>query len=135
MKAQLHCLAVALLAATTTPTLAQFVNGNEAVKVMSDGSRKVETPPLPAATLAKPCPANQNGCAGGGWKMLETGSGLSECTEVFARDSTCRASTYGAEKRSRVWIVKSRGQWLQCALPSISDRCVGLKSLPVSAVQ
>ena len=114
---------------------AQFVKGNEAVKVMADGTRKVETPPLPAVALGTPCPAAKAGCAGGGWKMLESTDGLVECTEVFARPSTCRASTFGTEKRSRSWIVKLKGEWAQCERPDISGRCVSLKSLPVSAVQ
>ena len=67
--------------------------------------------------------------------MLESESGLVECTEVFARLATCRPSTYGVEKRSRAWIVKVKGQWVQCARPDISGKCVSLKSLPVSAVQ
>jgi hypothetical protein len=114
---------------------AQFVKGNEAVKVMPDGTKRVETPPLPSATLGAPCPATKSGCAGGGWKMLESIDGLVECTEVFARPGTCRPSTYGTEKRSRAWIVKVKGQWMQCALPDVSGKCVSLKSLPVSAVQ
>jgi hypothetical protein len=128
----LASLAVALAAGAAH---AQFVKGNEAVTVLADGSRKVETPPIPANILASPCPAKQPGCAGGGWKMLESPSGLVECTEVFARPGTCRASTFGSEKRSRSWIVKSKGQWLQCERPDISGTCVSLKSLPVSAVQ
>jgi hypothetical protein len=39
---------------------AQFVKGNEAVKVMPDGTKKVETPPLPATgpiRSTKPCAA------------------------------------------------------------------------------
>ena len=114
---------------------AQFVKGNEAVKVMPDGTKKVETPPLPSATLGAPCSALKSGCAGGGWKMLESDDGLVECTEVFARPGTCRPSTYGTEKRSRTWIVKVKGQWTQCALPEIGGKCASLKSLPVSAVQ
>ena len=125
--AALHC--------ANTSALAQFVKGNEAVKVMADGTKRVETPPLPAATLGIPCPALKGGCAGGGWKMLESAEGLVECTEVFARKGTCRPSTYGSEKRSRVWIVKAKSGFVQCQLPEISNKCVSLKSLPISAVQ
>jgi hypothetical protein len=123
------------LALATSAASAQFVQGNEAVRVMADGTKKVEVPPLPSVALGSPCPAAKPGCAGGGWKMLESDSGLVECTEVFARPTTCRPSTYGGEKRSRAWIVKVRGQWMQCAQPDISGKCVSLKSLPVSAVQ
>lgn len=124
-----------LLVAAMATASAQFVKGNEAVRVMPDGSTSVETPPLPSVKLGQPCPANKGGCTASGWKMLETDRGVAECTEVFARPGTCRPSTYGAEKRSRTWIVKSKGQWLQCDKPEISRSCVSLKSLPISAVQ
>jgi hypothetical protein len=114
---------------------AQFVKGNEAVKVMADGSKKVETPPLPTASLAAPCPAEKAGCAGSGWRMVETVAGLRECTEIYARPSTCRVSTYGTEKRTRLWIVKTGGQWMQCQRPDLKSKCVSTKSLPFSEVQ
>lgn len=135
MNALRHLIMLAALALVSTAAMAQFVKGNEAVKSTPDGSKKVETPPLPNATLGKPCPATQSGCAGGGWKMVETPVGLAECTEIFARAGTCRASTYGSDKRSRVWVVKANGQWLQCQFPDLSGKCVSLASLPVSAVQ
>ncbi|WP_439113325.1 hypothetical protein [Hydrogenophaga sp.] len=135
MKSQAQWFALIALALGTSAALAQFVKGNEAVRVMADGTHKVEVPPLPSVALGSPCPAIKPGCAGGGWKMLESYSGLVECTEVFARPTTCRPSTYGVEKRSRTWIVKVKGQWMQCAQPDISGKCVSLKSLPVSAVQ
>ena len=125
----------AVLAAFWTTPFAQFVKGNEAVKVMPDGSKRVETPPTTGALLAKPCPAAQPGCSGGGWKMVETPDGLVECTEIYARPGTCRASTYGTEKRSRLWIVKSGSQWMHCQYPDMSSKCVSVKSLPFSAVQ
>ena len=123
------------LAALTSAAHGQFVKGNEAVKVMPDGGKRVETPPLPAATLATPCPAARAGCAGGGWKMVETAEGLVECTEIYARPGTCRASTYGMEKRSRLWIVKTRSQWMQCQYPDVARKCVSTKALPYDAVQ
>lgn len=135
MRAVRHLLALVALALAATTAGAQFVKGNEAVKVMPDGTKKVETPPLPTASLGAPCPAAKAGCAGGGWKMLESSSGLVECTEVFARPGTCRASTYGVEKRSRVWIVKLKGEWTQCERPDIAGKCISLKGFPISAVQ
>ena len=135
MKYQVQWFALIALALATSAASAQFVKGNAAVRDMADGTKKVEVPPLPSVALGSPCPANKAGCAGGGWKMLESDSGLVECTEVFARPTTCRPSTYGVEKRSRAWIVKVKGQWMQCAQPDISGKCVSLKSLPVSAVQ
>lgn len=124
--------AFALLAGTAS---AQFVKGNEAVKVMADGTKKVETPPLPTTTLATPCPADKPACTASGWRMVETAEGLRECTEIYARPGTCRPSTFGMEKRPRLWIVKLRGQWMQCQLPDIGSKCVSTEALPYSAIQ
>jgi hypothetical protein len=131
---QLIVVCAALVVGSST-ALAQFVKGNEAVKVMSDGTKRVDTPPLPSASLGKPCAATQAGCAGGGWMMVETTEGLKECTEIYARPGTCRASRYGVEKRSRLWIVKTGSQWIQCQYPDMASKCVSTKSLPYSAVQ
>ncbi|WP_083440584.1 hypothetical protein [Aquincola tertiaricarbonis] len=128
--------AVASLLLAATAATAQFVKGNEAVKILPDGSRRVETPPQPADTLMpQPCPAARPGCSGGGWRMVETQNGIEECTELYARPTTCRSSTFGLEKRSRLWIVKSGGIWLQCQHPNLQSRCVSTKALPYSAVQ
>jgi hypothetical protein len=126
--------AVAVALATATAH-AQFVKGNEAVKVLADGSKRVETPPTAGAVLSKPCPVERAGCASSGWRMVETAEGLRECTEIYARAGTCRPSTFGAEKRSRLWIVKTGGQWMQCQLPDLGSKCVSAKALPHSAVQ
>jgi hypothetical protein len=123
-----------LMAMHGSASHAQFVKGNEAVKVVG-GNKQVETPPLPKTGLAKPCPAAQAGCAGGGWNMVETSDGLMECTEIYARGSTCQTSTYGKEKRSRVWIVKTGPQWMQCQHPNLTSKCVSTKSLPYPAFQ
>lgn len=135
MKAVRHLLALVALTLAATTASAQFVKGNEAVKVMPDGTKKVETPPTAGALLAKPCPAATPGCSGGGWKMVETPEGLMECTEVYARPTTCRTSTYGSEKRSRVWVVKTGSEWKHCQYPDLGKACVSIKSLPSPAVQ
>ena len=126
----------AALGLSATSTSAQFIEGNEAVTLMPDGSKHVETPPLPPSNvLAAPCPASRAGCMGGVWHMVETAQGLQECTEINARATTCRASIYGSEQRSRLWIVKSRSQWLQCQYPELASKCVSTRALPFSAVQ
>lgn len=125
----------AVLAITLSEACAQYVKGNEAVKLMPDGTTRVETPPTAGAVLARPCPAAQAGCAGGGWKMVETQTGLMECTEIYARPGTCRASTFGTEKRSRLWIVKQGSQWLQCQQPNLGSKCVSTKTLAIAVVQ
>jgi hypothetical protein len=128
-------VAGAIAATLCASAMAQYVKGNEAVRVMADGTKKVETPPIPSAGLPPPCPAERPGCTGSGWRMIETATGLQECTEIYARPSTCRTSTYGAEKRSRLWIVKSGGQWMQCQRPDLGSKCVSTKALPFSEVQ
>lgn len=135
MKTYCNVVAVAALALVGTSASAQFVKGNEAVSMMPDGTRRVETPPLPAATLAAPCAADKPACTASGWRMVETAEGLRECTEIYARPGTCRPSTFGADKRPRLWIVKLRGHWMQCQFPDISSKCVSTKALPYSAVQ
>ena len=136
-------IVVAILTAASSPAvLAQFVKGNEAVKVMPDGSKKVETPPLPATgpiRSTKPCNANA-ACNAGAWHMVETSDGLVECTEVYARPGTCRASSYGVTKLSRLWVVKSGSNWLQCQYPDLGSKCVNVfarppANLPFDAVQ
>jgi len=135
MNAIHHFAALTALALAATGACAQFVKGNEAVVSGADGTTKVETPPLPKATLWPPCPATRPECTNAGWRMVETKDGIRECTEFYARAGTCRASSFGTEKRPRQWIVKSKGQWLQCERPDLSSRCVSLGALPNTVVQ
>lgn len=133
------CLALTLAA---PPARAQFVKGNEAVTRLPDGSTRVETPPIPAtgpASKTRPCGANA-GCHAGAWRMVETKDGLVECTEAYARPTSCRASSYGTTKASRLWVVKHDGLWLQCQYPSLASKCVAIfarppANLPYDAVQ
>jgi hypothetical protein len=133
-------MAAATLALSAGTASAQVVKGNEAVKVMPDGTKKVETPPSSAAaSKAKPCGANA-GCHPGPWHMVETADGLRECTEPFARPTTCRNSTYGSQKLSRLWIAKRGSTWLWCQYPDLGKKCVDMHArpplnLPMSAVQ
>ena len=128
-----HALVVCIASATaSTASFAQFVKGNEAIKVMPDGSERVETPPIPAtgpASKSKPCAAAEN-CHGGAWLMLETKDGLVECTDAYARPGTCRASTYGTTKLMRLWVVRSGDNWLQCQLPDLASKCVNMFARP-----
>ena len=133
---------VVAIACGSSAALAQFVKGNEAVQVMADGAKRVETPPLPTTgpiRSTKPCAVAAN-CHGGAWLMVETNDGLVECTEAYARPGTCRASTYGTTRLLRLWVVKSGGAWLQCQLPDVASRCVNMfarppANLPYPAVQ
>ena len=116
---------------------AQFVKGNEAVTI--DAGHVLITTPPPPARLRKPCAANA-ACHAGAWRMVETDAGLMECTEPWARPGSCRASTYGADKLRRVWVVKRQGQWLQCQYPQLTSRCAPLfarppANLPLDALQ
>ena len=133
---RIQLMTVAALAVVgSAPALAQYVNGNEAVQTTPTGAKRVETPPTKGALLSKPCLASDAACTAAGWKMVETAQGLQECTEFYARPGTCRPSTYGTEKRTRLWVVKKDGQWLQCQYPDLSSKCGSLKSLPYPALQ
>lgn len=127
-------VAASLLLATTAAT-AQFVKGNEAVTILPDGSRRVETPPTKPALLAKPCPAVNPGCSGGGWNMVETEDGLAECTEIYARTTTCRPSTYGKQRLMRLWVVKVGARWMHCSSPNDLQSCVSITTLPSPKLQ
>lgn len=108
---------------------AQFVEGNEAVRTTTAGLR-VDQPPAPA----KPpplCRADAR-CHAGAWRMVETSSGLMECTEPWAREGSCRASTYGQQKLRRVWVVQRGGEWLQCQYPDLGSRCAPMHARPPS---
>ncbi|MGQ3050915.1 MAG: hypothetical protein ACT6S0_03935 [Roseateles sp.] len=135
MKPIPYLINAVVLSLATGSASAQFVKGNEAITVMPDGTKKVETPPLPSATLRSPCPAERASCTPSGWRMVETDRGLQECTEIYARAGTCRASTFGAEKRPRLWIVKLKGAWMQCQHPNIASKCVSTKTLPHAVIQ
>ena len=138
-----HTLPIVLtLVAFSTNASAQFVKGNEAVRTSTTGERLVELAPLPSSgpiRKTKPC-LTQAGCHAGPWHMVETQDGLMECTEVYAREGTCRKSSYGTTKLSRIWVVKAGGQWLQCQYPDLGSKCVKAfapppTNLPYPAVQ
>jgi hypothetical protein len=132
MKAVRRFLAVFVLAFATASSMAQFVKGNEAIRVLPEGKKQVQTPPLPATgpiRSTKPCAAADK-CHGGAWLMVETGEGLVECTEAYARPGTCRASSYGTTKLMRLWVVKSGKTWLQCQLPDLGSKCVDMFARP-----
>ena len=129
---------VALLGAASCASVqAQFVKGNEAVRVTAAGP-KVETPPVPAS-MGKVCPAADK-CHAGSWHMVEVENGLVECTEPFARPTACRKSTYGSQKLSRLWIVKLGSTWKWCQFPDLKSKCTDMfarppANLPFDAVQ
>lgn len=142
MKAWIHTALAGAMALGAAGAWGQFVKGNEAVKLAPDGSRRVVTPPLPAAgplRSTKTCAAADN-CHAGAWLMVETREGLAECTDAYARPGTCRKSSYGDQKLLRVWVVQTGGKWLQCQRPDTSSKCVDMfarppANLPFPAVQ
>jgi hypothetical protein len=140
MKTLLRYAAVIACVISASTASAQYVKGNEAVQQLANGKTRVQTAPLTnAASRRTPCPAS-GGCHPGPWHMVETKAGLLECTEVYARESTCRPSTYGAQKLGRLWVVKSKGEWQKCQFPDLKSKCVPVfarppANLPYSAVQ
>lgn len=123
--------AAALLGIAAISAQAQHVKGNEAV-VQGPTGKKVETPPIPSTARAargKPCQPDA-GCHAGAWSMVETMSGLQECTEPFAREGSCRPSSFGAKKLTRVWVIKHQGKWLQCQHADVNSKCVDMYAKP-----
>ena len=113
---------------------AQYVKGNEATQP----GKKVATPPVPSS-VSKVCEANAK-CHAGAWRMVETDSGLMECTEPWARPGSCRTSSYGSQKLTRVWVVKRNNEWAQCQYPDLGSKCTPIfarppANLPFDAVQ
>lgn len=132
MKPLAYLINSVVLSLAAGSAFAQFVKGNEAVKVMTDGTKKVQTPPLPTTGPLRstaPCAADEK-CHGGAWLMVETNDGLVECTEAYARPGTCRKSTYGVTKLLRVWVVSFGDKWMQCQLPDTSSKCVDMFARP-----
>jgi hypothetical protein len=136
----MKAIAMLVLATSALACLAaqaQYVKGNEAVTSTGSG-KTVMTPPVPAS-MGKVCSAAAKSHAGA-WHMVETDSGLLECTEPFARPNACRASTYGAQKLPRLWIVKVGTTWKWCQYPDLTKKCVDMfakppANLPHDAVQ
>ena len=131
---------VAVLAFHASLASAQFVKGNEAVRTLPDGRKRVELPPHSAGSSARRICAAEAGCHAGPWFMVETTEGLRECTETLARPTTCRESTYGSERKSRVWVAKRGSTWLWCQYPDLDKKCVDMHAkpplnLPFSAIQ
>jgi len=135
-----HTLLAVVLALSASLSHAQFVKGNEAIQPLPGGGHKVQIAPMPtAARASQPCRADGN-CHAGSWRMVETETGLMECTDAYARPGTCRTSTYGTRKIARLWVVKSKGIWLQCQYPDLGSKCVPMfarppANLPYDAVQ
>jgi hypothetical protein len=127
MKPLAPILVAASLAATATKAVPPFVAGNDAVRITASG-RTVLTPPAPPS-VGKPCAARA-ACHAGAWHMVETASGLAECTEPFARATTCRASTYGRQKLPRLWVVRKGAAWLWCQKPDVKSQCVDMAARP-----
>ena len=112
---------------------AQFVKGNEAVTVMPDGSKQVETPPLPPASLGQAVPRRASGLRG---RRLEDGrdrrAACMECTEFYARPGTCRASTYGTREASRVCGSSShKSPVAAMPVPDLASKCVSTEGAAV----
>lgn len=124
-------LASAVLALVSTSPMAQFVKGNEAIRT-NGTTKQVDLPPIEiagSASKVKPCPSN-GGCHPGPWYMVETAEGLRECTEPFARPTTCGPSSYGQKKTSRLWVIKSKGEWQLCQYPDLGSECVMMFARP-----
>ena len=124
----LAMVALALAAATgQRPSSSRATRPSRSCPTARRRSRHLQQPALCSRSRA---PQPNRHVSGDGWKMVETKEGLMECTEIYARPTTCRPSTYGSEKRSRVWVVKVGSEWKHCQYPDIAKGCVSIKALP-----
>ena len=114
---------------------AQLVAGDEAVKVLVEGPKGVETPPLPKASPAGPCSADNPTCTPSNRLRVEPRGGQQERIAFHARPGTCWGTSYGDEKRHRRWMVKRQGQRMQRQRPDVTGTCVSAKALPTINVQ
>ena len=46
--------------------------------------------------------------------MIEGEHELLECSELVINSSVCRSSSLGTKKRTRMWLVLLKGQWVLC---------------------
>ena len=116
-------LAVATTTANAEPTGPAFP-GNEAVHIVN-GKRVVEAPPLTATAQRYvkgggklPPPS-----AAGEVYMIESPSGLVECSGTYLSSTSCVPSTLGKTKRPRFWTVKLNGAWVHCDSRASSRKC------------
>lgn len=127
---------VVAIACGSSAALAQFVKGNEVNQATPDGTKRVETPPLPTTgpiRSTKPCAATGN-CHGGAWLDARNPGRAARVHGAYARPGTCRASSYGTTRLLRLWAAKSGGARLQCQLPDVASRCVNMFArLPVNS--
>ncbi len=55
--------------------------------------------------------------------MIQTRSGLIECSNPWVVETACRSSSIGVLKAGRTWIVRRAGTWQHCAGPRADARC------------
>lgn len=110
---------------------------NEAVKVLPDGTRRVELPPGPKRQgfqnikrTADPWPAGSRLPS----FVIETDKGTVECRVAWI-DESCRDYLPGRDKRPRAWVMKQNRAWVTCPNRSSSTGCVPYYGLPVHALQ
>lgn len=110
---------------------------NEAVRILPDGSRKVELPPGPRhkgfqnfSRTADPWPA------GGRLPsfVIDTERGPLECTMRWV-DNSCRTYVPGRDRRPRAWVLKRQGTWTICPRRDSAARCTSYTGLPIHELQ
>ena len=110
---------------------------NEAVRIMPDGSRKVELPPGPKRQAfqnikrtADPWPTGSRLPS----FVIEADRGLVECRVAWI-DESCRDYVPGRDKRPRAWVMKRDRTWITCPKRASGDGCVPYYGLPVHELQ
>ena len=107
--------------------------GNEAVQLMPDGTKRVETPPLPTTGPIQVDQALRRGRELPWWRLadaFETQDGLLGARKRTRDRAPAVRIDHGTTRLLRLWVVKSGGAWLQCQLPDIASRCVNMAARP-----
>ncbi len=117
-----------LLPSSTTHAQNRDPLHNDAVRSVG-GQRVVDLPPAIPGYSPTRRPPKLDGPAGGRY-MVETPTGLVQCTSPMVERESCEPSDLGQVQRWRSWVIKRQGQWQVCAEPVVGSQCQALIYVP-----
>lgn len=132
MRSKAVCLALITNATFAIAADQYMPERNEIFYKDKDGTERILLPPRPVKSNGKPVaepsplrpiPAGGSSEVVRGLFMIQTQTGLIECSNAWVVESACRASSIGVLKAGRTWVVRRGGAWQHCAGPSTTARC------------
>lgn len=94
---------------------------NEAVRIVAS-QHQVELPPAIPGYSKTRRPPTLSPYSESRY-MVETPTGLVQCTSHMVERASCEPSDFGRAVRWRTWVVKRGGQWLACSGPEAGAKC------------